>query len=74
MSLNRDVMVNTAVTIVPRCNHLEVIGEKDNEVCQFAFELPAKKLPFPERHLRLALAEQMNMILEKMRRAGMVRP
>lgn len=72
--MNRDVMVNSAVTIVPRLNGLELIGQKEIEVCQFAFELPGKKLPWPEKQLRLALSEQMNLLLEKMRAAGMVKP
>jgi hypothetical protein len=74
MSFPRDVMVNTAVTIVPRANHIDVIGEKDTEVCQYAFELTAKKLPWPEKQLRMALTEQMEMVLKKMWAAGMVRP
>jgi len=74
MAVNRDVMVNTAVTVVPRINGVHLMAEKDVEVCQYAFELHAKKLPWPERHVKRALEEQMNMILEKMRRAGLVRP
>ncbi len=74
MSSSRDVMCHAAVTIVPRKNGLTIIGEKDQEVCQFAFELMARKLPWPERILREALNEQANMVLEKMRSAGMVKP
>lgn len=69
-----DVMVNSAVTIVPRKNGIQMLDGKDIEVCQYAFELVARKLPWPEKMLRLALQEQMNMLLEKMRSAGMVRP
>lgn len=70
----RDVMVNSAVTIVPRANGIHMIGESDVEVCQYAFCLDAKRLPWPEKILKKALAEQMNLLLDKMRSAGMTRP
>lgn len=71
--MKRDVMVNSAVTVVPRRNGIQLVGEKDHEICQFAFELQAKKLPWPEKRVRQALFEQAELILEQMRGAGFTR-
>lgn len=44
-SRRRDVMVHVAVTILNRQNGVTVVGEKPNEICQYAVEIPATQFP-----------------------------
>lgn len=71
----RDIMVNCAVTVVPRRNGVHDIGPsaEDFEVCQFAAEIFNKKLPLKESHARRMMEEISAKIIETMRHAGMIR-
>lgn len=73
MAANKDVMLHSAVTIVKRKNGIEILGEKDIEVCQYAAEFLAKKWPVPEHHAKRAFDEMRDKCLEDMRAAGMLR-
>lgn len=71
--MKQDVMLHAAVTMVPRKDGISLIGEKDQEVCQFAAELFARKLPYPESHARRAFDELKEGCIRRMREAGMIR-
>jgi hypothetical protein len=69
----RDVMLHAACTIMSTSGGVEVIGEKEKEICQFAVHIPSHLVPKPESHIRRAFAEMCEMTLAKMRAAGLVR-
>lgn len=69
-----DLMFHAAVTMVPRKNGIALIGQQDMEVCQFAAEIPFKKLPLKESHARRAFDEMKESCIQRMREAGFLRP
>jgi hypothetical protein len=69
----KDVMFHAAVTVVPRTNGVALIGDKDIELCQFAAEIPAKRMPLKESHARRAFDEMAEACIKRMRKAGMIR-
>jgi hypothetical protein len=69
----RDVQLHAAVTIMPRVNSTEIIGEKDQEVAQFCVQLDAKFGPFTRKQVDIAFEGLKEHCFAKMRAAGLLR-
>jgi hypothetical protein len=69
----RDVMLHAACTIMGTTEGIEIIGQKDEEICQFAVHIPARQMPKKESHIRRAFEEMCEMTLNKMRSHGLLR-
>lgn len=71
-SKKRDVTIYCATTFEKTTMGVEIIGAKDEDICQFNAEWKANQLPVRERHVRKAFEELCEMTIEKMRRAGLL--
>lgn len=69
----RDVMIHIAVTIMPEVNEKRVIGEKENEICQFAVRVPAPKWPIKRSWCKTMMQELTLHAYRRMMAAGLVR-
>ena len=69
----RDVMVHAAVTIMNRQKKIQVIGEKENEICQFAAELDADLLPMTEAQAKAMFEKISRACFDKMVLHGLIR-
>lgn len=66
----RDLAVHLAVTVLPRVNGRTVVGEKDLELNQYCFEIPAGKQPFPLSNLKRAFWELCSHGYKEVMKAG----
>lgn len=69
----RDVMIHAAVTIMGQTSGIEILGVKDEEICQFAGHWNGPVLPIPEHHVRHAFKEMENACILRMRAYGLIR-
>lgn len=69
----RDVMIHSAVTITNTSGGVEIIGCKEDEICQHAGMWQAHKVPIPESHVRRAFDEMKELSIERMRKCGLIR-
>lgn len=72
-SRRRDIVVHCVVTILPRVNGKHVIGEKQIELEQLCFEVPARALPAKQSLWRKAYAELMTLSFQQIMKIGGVR-
>lgn len=69
----RDVMVHVAVTIMDRRGQIKVIGEKENEICQFAAELDYKWVPLNAKQAKSMFEKLSRAAFDKMVAHGLIR-
>lgn len=69
----RDVQVHAAITICPTMRSEIVIGEKENEIAQFAVQLDARYAPFTRNQVKLAFEGLAHHCIDKMRTAGLLK-
>lgn len=69
----RDVMIHTAVTIMGQTSGIEILGVKDDEICQFAGHWNGPTLPIPEHHVKHAFDEMAKACILRMRAYGLIR-
>ncbi len=69
----RDVVVHLSVTILPRVDGNNVIGETEREYNQWCFVFPARALPAPKGAVDKAFAELIVYGRQALMRLGMVR-
>ncbi len=69
----RDVQIHAAVTIMPNKDNIAMIGEKENEIGQFAVQLDAKHVPVTEKQFRMAFASLCKTLEARARAAGLIR-
>lgn len=69
----RDVVVHCAVTILPRVNGKTLIGEKQVELPQLCFEIPARDLPMRSRLWQKPFRELMTVAYQQLMKIGAVR-
>ena len=70
----RDIVVHLAVTILPRVDGHDVIGEKEREMGQWCFQLPAQQLPVKNFTVIKALSELCHLGRQCLLKIGAVRP
>lgn len=73
-SSSRDVQIHAAVTIMPNVNNVPMIGEKDLEIGQFVVQLDSRFSPFRESAVRQAFISLGVQCMDRMRKAGLLRP
>ena len=70
---SRDLMVHIAATIMPTKKGVLVVGEKCNEIGQFAVEVEATNVPMNEKQAKAMLEALSYKCFERMRAAGLIR-
>ena len=68
----RDIVVHLAVTILPDVDGHRVIGEKEREVNQFCFRIPASRLPMSNAHAIRAFSELAMCGKKEMMKIGVI--
>jgi ribosomal protein L6P/L9E len=68
----RDVMVHVAVTIMPRHKNIKVIGEDENEIGQWAADIPAPKTPMTKAQFAAMMNELAASAYLRMRSFGLI--
>jgi hypothetical protein len=69
----RDIVVHCAVTILPRVNGKTLIGEKQVELPQLCFEIPAKSIPMRSALWQQPFRELMTLAFQQLMKIGAVR-
>jgi hypothetical protein len=69
----RDVVVHMAVTVLPRVDGHTIFGEKERELVQFCFEIPARAFPARVSMLKKAFSELMTRGYQTLMKIGAVR-
>lgn len=69
----RDVVVHLAVTILPRVNGRQVIGDREREMGQWCFEIQAKHFPTKVAVLKKCFSELMTVGYQCLMKMGAVR-
>lgn len=70
---HRDIQIHAAITVMPHKNSVAVIGEKDQEIAQFAVQLDAKFSPFTRAQFEKVFEGLFENCLVKARAAGLLR-
>lgn len=69
----RDITIYCATTFEKTTMGVEIMGAKEEDLCQFNAEWKAHQFPVKESHVRRAFEELCEHTLGKMRQAGLVR-
>jgi hypothetical protein len=69
----RDIQIHAVVTITQRVNNIEIVGEKERELPQFAVQIDARDTPVRKKDVQTAFAALYSKCLDEMRRAGVLR-
>jgi hypothetical protein len=69
----RDVMIHAAVTITPHREGIQVVGEAENEICQFRCDFPYKAVPINEDNVRRHFSAMAEKCLIRMKVYGLLK-
>ena len=68
----RDVVVHLAVTVLPRVDGVNIVGEVEKEYNQWVIEFPARVLPIRQAKLHRAFANLAHTGMQALMKLGMV--
>ena len=68
----RDFQIQFWGAIAPNENNVPLIGQKDIEVFHTAFQYDARELPVKESDVQKTFSTAYNLLIKKMRSAGLV--